>query len=237
MEINLQDTYLFTDYTSCANRIISFPDYLKENNLEISNEEFKDYLHNYNMNYKVQELFSKYIQKIHKDLDWRYDVIEEEKKDMYFHLLFIANVGLKLNYKDSNFNPSNSENLTLFLTNRCQFTTESKYEVEISNERNELITNYGYKIFLDFKTYLLERIRNNVKPKTVTKLSNPEKIAVLYETGIESTLKKFPVKEDKYRFIHELIGGDYSNIKKVMIAGVSNENKRVAQEFINSKTI
>jgi hypothetical protein len=69
-----------------------------------------------------------------------------------------------------------------------------------------------------------------------SKLSNPEKIAVLYRLGIEETLNKFIVNEDKYRFIHELIGGNYDNIKKVMIAGVTNENKRVAQEFINSKT-
>lgn len=70
-----------------------------------------------------------------------------------------------------------------------------------------------------------------------TQLSNPEKIAVLYEAGIEDTLKKIPVNEDKYRFIHVLIGGDYDNIKKVMIAGVTNDNIRVAKDFINSKTV
>ncbi|REC41697.1 hypothetical protein [Chryseobacterium sp. 5_R23647] len=70
-----------------------------------------------------------------------------------------------------------------------------------------------------------------------TELSNPEKIAVLFEMGIEETLKKFPINEDKYRFIHILIGGDYDNIKKVMIAGVTNANVSVAKDFINSKTV
>ncbi|WP_209390561.1 hypothetical protein [Chryseobacterium sp. RR2-3-20] len=73
--------------------------------------------------------------------------------------------------------------------------------------------------------------------KTRMELSNPEKIAVLYKLGIEETLNKFPIKEDRYRFIHELIGGNYDNIKSTMINGVSNDNERVAQDFINSKTI
>ncbi|WHF51380.1 hypothetical protein QGN23_13275 [Chryseobacterium gotjawalense] len=237
MEINLSNAYIGTDYSNYAEKIISFPEFLKENNLEISIDDFKDYLRSYKLRTEIQNLFSKYIQKIHTDLDWRYDVIEEHKKDIYFHLLAIANVGLKLNYKDPNFNLSNAENLTLLITNKFQFTTDSKYEVETSNERNELIENYGYKVFLDFKTYLFEKSRNNLRPKIKTELSNPEKIAVLYATGIETTLNKFPIIEDRYRFIHALIGGDYSNIKKVMIAGVSSGNKTAAQEFINSKTI
>ncbi len=82
------------------------------------------------------------------------------------------------------------------------------------------------------KKFAVKKVKREIK-----ELSNPEKIAVLYKLGIEETLNKFPVKEDRYKFIHELIGGDYSNIKKVMISGVSNDNMRTAQEFINSKTI
>lgn len=83
-------------------------------------------------------------------------------------------------------------------------------------------------------------IKKRIIPKSrreKTQLSNPEKIAVLFETGIGETLKKFPINEDKYRFIHILIGGDYDNIKKVMMAGVTNGNISVAKDFINSKTV
>ena len=79
------------------------------------------------------------------------------------------------------------------------------------------------------------------KPKQLnsnrTDLSAPEKIAVLYEIGIQETLNKIPVQEDKYRFIHSLIGGSYDNVKKYMVNGLSKDNKLKAKDFINSKTI
>ena len=184
MEINANDFYLFTDYSSYGNRIISFPDFLKENNLEISNEDFKEYLHKYKLKTEIQNTFSKYIQKIHTDLEWICDVIEESKKDMYIHLLHITNVGLKLNYKDPNFEPSDAENLTISITNRFQFETESKYNVEMSNKSDELIPNYGYKVFLEFKKYLLEKTKITLNQKPKTKLSNPKKLALLCELGI-----------------------------------------------------
>lgn len=141
--------------------------------------------------------------------------------------------------------------------------SKSKTEIQTENlikQINEF--NDYYKLFIDtdilgsniqkLKNFLKDSIENTdkiinlirfesrkeTKPTQTkkSKLSNPEKIAVLYRLGIEETLNKFIVNEDKYRFIHELIGGNYDNIKKVMIAGVTNENKRVAQEFINSKT-
>lgn len=237
MEINPQDYYLFTDYSDYAMRIDSFPDYLNENNLEISKDEYNDYLTNYILKSEILTLFSKYVQKIHKELEWKTNVIEESKKDMYFHLLHIANVGLKIDYKNLNRELTTVELFTILLTNRFQFLQEGINDVEISNELNRVIKNYGYIAFLDFKKYLLENSNQKPTIKKQIKLSNPDKIAVLIELGIEETLKKFPITEDKYRFIHELIGGNYDNIKKVMIAGVSNENKRNAKDFINSKTI
>ena len=113
-----------------------------------------------------------------------------------------------------------------FLNN--SFEREKRYN-KISNAHSEILN------FVKFEIIKFE-IKNKAKP-IKTNLSNPEKIAVLYKIGIEETLNKFPITEDKYRFIHELIGGNYDNIKKTMIAGVSNDNIKVAQEFINSKTI
>ena len=77
------------------------------------------------------------------------------------------------------------------------------------------------------------------KPKSNTKqsLSSPEKIAVLYEIGIGTILNKMPVQEDKYRFIHELIGGNYDNVKKYMMNGLTKDHHLKAKDFINSKTI
>lgn len=109
--------------------------------------------------------------------------------------------------------------------------------VPFNKEDHIIILNAFSHIINFIKVEILEfEIKNKAKP-IKTNLSNPEKIAVLYKIGIEETLNKFPITEDKYRFIHELIGGNYDNIKKTMIAGVSNDNIKVAQEFINSKTI
>lgn len=97
-----------------------------------------------------------------------------------------------------------------------------------------LVTDDIYRFILNeiLKLQITHTKKDLQKIKT---LSNPEKIAVLYSIGIENTLNQFPITEDKYRFVHALIGGSYDNIRKVMSSGVSNENKRVAQEFINSK--
>ncbi|WP_332028744.1 hypothetical protein [Kaistella sp.] len=237
MDINKNNFYLFTNYSSYANQIISFPEFLKENKFDISNIDYKEYLQKSKLKNEIVVLFSKYIQRIHTDLEWICDVIDEYKEDMYFHLLHITNVALKINYEAENLNLTDTELLTILITNKFQFTVKSKLDVEMSNKFNEPIPNYGYEVFLDFKTYLLERTSNKAKQKKTIQLSNPDKIAVLYKLGIESTLKNFNVTEDRYRFIHALIGGDYDNIKKVMIAGVSKKNEIAAQEFINSKTI
>ena len=132
MEINPQDYYLFTDYSDYAMRIDSFPDYLNENNLEISKDEYNDYLTNYILKSEILTLFSKYVQKIHKELEWKTNVIEESKKDMYFHLLHIANVGLKIDYKNLNRELTTVERFTILLTNRFQFLQEGINDVEIS---------------------------------------------------------------------------------------------------------
>ncbi len=128
---------------------------------------------------------------------------------------------------------------------------ESNYlnELRIKENFNPIFTEIGsYKkkdehlqtinAYRSILIFLKIEINNNVKPFIKkTRLSNPEKIAVLYEIGIETILNKIPIQEDKYRFIHELIGGNYDNIKKYMMNGLTNDNHLKAKDFINSKTI
>lgn len=75
------------------------------------------------------------------------------------------------------------------------------------------------------------------KAKVKTEFNQPEKIGILLELGIMNELQNIPIKEDRYRVMHAIIGGDYDNLKKYVINGISNDNERTAKEFINSKRI
>jgi hypothetical protein len=80
-------------------------------------------------------------------------------------------------------------------------------------------------------------LKQGIKPKYVkTELSMPEKIALLKLIS-ENTLNKIPIMEDKYRFIHGLIGGSYDNVKKYYNNGITKAHENTAKEFLNSKTI
>lgn len=129
------------------------------------------------------------------------------------------------------------------LNNQQQYTKDFKNNKLKKEDYDDLI-KLEFKLLLEYnkirrfieKKIVRAELSAEAKTKPERKLTNPEKIAVLYLTGTEETLKKMPIAEDKYRYIHTLIGGDYDNIKKTVIKGLTNENIRVAKEFIYSKT-
>jgi len=135
----------------------------------------------------------------------------------------------------------------------ADFHTESD---ENPNDEKDLQSDYFLDILkeihieiLRYSAYQHERLSSlddinskleaikKPKAKAKTEFNQPEKIGILLELGIMNELEKIPIKEDRYRVIHALIGGDYDNLRGSVISGISNDNRRAAKEFINSKRI
>lgn len=155
--------YININYTEFAVEVISFPEFLIEKNYILSVDVYEKYKSDYLLDETLKNLFSEYIQKMHTDLAWVTDVIEEHKLDMYFHLLHIANVALKIN--ETHRVLSMEEQLVILLSNFFQFQHSGIYDVELSQEKGQEIPNYGYLTFLEFKKYLLHKDSIKKSPK------------------------------------------------------------------------
>ena len=179
----------------------------------------------------------------YKDLKTRYENVLHNCKNAKKDLQYLKEkiVIRKKNQLSGKTFDLNSEKLSIEIQ---QFNDTYKLPIEMT------ILGIGIDKLENFLKQTIQEINKIIallifeitkQPKQLnsnrTDLSAPEKIAVLYEIGIQETLNKIPVQEDKYRFIHSLIGGSYDNVKKYMVNGLSKDNKLKAKDFINSKTI
>lgn len=241
----------FKNYDSYNDFFTDLEALYKSHDLHINNNDLQWF--NYDLEHLIKD-YTEYmkgfenIEVIYKNPIHNY-ITNENVKSEIVNFSEIPNIftNFKITFKDIEHNLKNSSfycsfnDFTLVFSSRH---TAKNFSHLLKNDDSwELQENFSEHIFLhekivnELKEIRLGKELNKTEKKTKSKLSNPEKIAVLYNLGIEETLNKFPIKEDRYRFIHELIGGNYDNIKSIMRNGVSNDNKRVAQDFINSKTI
>lgn len=209
MEIDLRKTFWGLDYKKYAEKVISFPDFLIENNYKLTTAECNNFLNDYSLKSEIKELFSKYIQRCHLDLQLDYDLIDEYQEDMYFFLLHLSNFVLGFKKTNNNEKTNIEEWFTGIFINVCMFENKGQVHVELSNEKGKIIPNYGYLIFLDFKNYLKERISlkegDNFPENDFSENEDKEKLINLEKLKILDFVKSIQTNPDKISHTAEIL--------------------------------
>ena len=232
----------FTKYKSVVfEKIITFPEFIHEKNKKVSKEVLDKLMNELIIDNEYKELFIEYLFQCHDKLGFQFDLIDEDIKDSFNNLLNIINQAITIKNNDLN---SNEALFTIAVTSYCLQNSNAPIDVETSNERNRIIEDYGYSIFLEYKRFV--HANKEIKQKNTfsdKRMTAPEILMILKELKIFAEFSKRGFSKSAIiDTLYQIIGTNKKNLEsyydKVIKQTKSPNNEKYeqnAKKFLNSK--
>ncbi len=205
--------------------LLSFDDFLQQENIKISEDEITELLLKQNSNEKIVKSLSSYLFYLHNELADANTklLIEDDYKDAYIELCKIFSEKNPISYSEKmaiNTDDELKDNLSKISNgifhSALFFDIKNRYK---NNYENELVLNSGYLIFNNFMRSVIanEKESQNEKPRSNNdfKLSLPEIIFFLTEIKFFD-LEIFQNKDEvfKKRILQLITRGNWEDTQK-----------------------